>query len=50
MNLNKGTKDHISNSRSNLIGITRYKTRFSYVVKTINYVEEDRLASMKYSR
>jgi hypothetical protein len=32
------------------VGITRYKTRFSYIIKTINCVEEDRLASMKYSR
>jgi hypothetical protein len=33
-----------------IVGITRYKTRLSYIVKTINCVEEDRLASMKCSR
>jgi hypothetical protein len=36
--------------KSITVGITRYKTRFSSTVKTINCVEEDRLASMKYSR
>jgi hypothetical protein len=32
------------------VGITRYKTRFGCIVRTINCVEEDRLGSMKHSR
>jgi hypothetical protein len=33
----------------NLLEITRYKTRFGHIIKTINCVEKDRLASMKYN-
>jgi hypothetical protein len=32
------------------VGKTRYKTRFGYIVKKINSVEEHRLAFMKYGR
>jgi hypothetical protein len=44
------TRYKTESSAITCVGITRYKTRFGYIVKPINCVEEDRLASIKYSR